>query len=166
MVTPQDILDADNGIDLHCPEFDDGNVTREHLEVDSNFHVRVPTDASYAADQMFRRSDLGSIVFINGGPMDWCATRMTGIADSSFNAEHCGVSIGTKQIMVLEPLLNFTGARPVDPLQDCDSTSATQVALNPNKLGAARSLGTRQHLTRCAIAKGNLKLCHGWVGPI
>jgi hypothetical protein len=62
--------------------------------------------------------------------------------------------------MVLEPLLNFTGVRPVDPLQDCDSTSATQVALNPNKLGAARSLGIRQHLTRYAIAKGNLKLCY------
>jgi hypothetical protein len=160
MVTPKDTLEADDGIDLYCPEIDDGTIPPETLTIDPNFHIRVPTDASYAADQMSRRSDLASIVFINGGPVDWCATRMTGIADSSFNAECCAMSIGTKQVMVLEPLLQFTGVQPMDPLQDCDSTSATQVALNPHKLGASRSLGIRQHLTRYAIAKGKLKLCY------
>ena len=160
LVTPKDILEADDGIDLYCPEIDDGTIPQEDMTVDNNFHIRVPTDASYAADQMSRRSDLASIVFINGGPVDWCATRMTGIADSSFNAEYCAMSIGTKQIMVLEPLLQFTGVKPMDPLQDCDSTSATQVALNPHKLGASRSLSIRQHLTRYAIAKGNLRLCY------
>ena len=52
------------------------------------------------------------------------------------------------------------GIQPMVPIQYCDSTSATQVARNPHKLGAARSLGIRAHATRYAISQSKLILLY------
>ena len=160
VVTPHDILDADDGIDVYAPDFDDDAELPEWITPDPRFKLVIPTDASYAADQMSRRSDLGYQIFLNNGPVDWEALRMVGIADSSFNVEYCAMSIGTKKTMPIKTVLNFMGIQPSVPVQYCDSTSATQVARNPHKLGAARSLGIREHSTRYAISKGQLTLCY------
>ena len=101
---------------------------------------------------------LGGIITINGGPVGWFSVLMKGIADSSFNAEYCSMSMGTKSSLVILPMLEFMGIRPPPAVQYCDSTSAKQVAINPKTLGAARSLGIRMHTTRYAIAKSNLQL--------
>ena len=83
---------------------------------------------------------------------------MMGIADSSFAAEYCGMSMGTKRTRIISEILRFMGIRHPPPIQYCDSTSATQVARNPSSIGAARSLGIRMHTTRYAIAKEGLIL--------
>ena len=152
-MTPKDILDADLGIDVYAPEDDMGFSDVEPMTIDPNFRVTIPTDASYAADQVSRRSDLGGMVCINGAPVDWFAILMSGIADSSFNAEYCAMSLGTKRGLIALVLLQFMGILPAPPTQFCDSSSAVQAVQNPHSLGAARSLGIRQHGTRYAIAK-------------
>jgi hypothetical protein len=159
MVTPNDILEEDDGIDIYIPDSDEILDVPEHFEIDHAFEVTVPTDASYAPDQMSRRSDLGTMVCLNGGPIDWSALRMTGIADSSFNAEYCAMSMGTKRTIPVSEMLRFMGIQHPPVIQYCDSiTSATQVARNPHRMGAARSLGIRMHATRYAIAHDNLIL--------
>ena len=160
IITPNDILLHDDGIDVYAPDFDDIQSEPELLPPDPRFTLTIPTDASYAADQMSRRSDLGYIIFVNGGPVDWGSIRMAGIADSSFNAEYCAMSMGTKKTIPVQVLLNFMGIEPPTPTQYCDSTSATMVARNPHRLGAARSLGIREHATRFAISKSKLYLCY------
>ena len=158
IVTPEDILNADDGIDVYVPDQDDRSPDDEELAVDENFVIETATDASYAAEESSRRSMLGGIVFVNGGPVDWFAILMKGIAESSFSSEYCSMSMGTKSTLLIWPIMNFMGIQPPCPIQYCDSTSAKQVALNPRTLGAARSLGIRMHSTRYAIAKSNLKL--------
>ena len=128
------------------------------MTIDTAFTITTATNASYAADDSSRRSMLGGIVFLNGGPIEWYSVLMKGIADSSFNAEYCSMSMGTKSTLVILPMLEFMGIRPPPTIQYCDSTSAKQVAANPKALGAARSLGIRMHTTRYAIAKSNLQL--------
>ena len=70
------------------------------------------------------------------------------------------MSIGTKKTMPIKAVLNFMGIQTSVPVQYCDSTSATQVARNPHKLGAARSLGIRAHGFRYGISKSQLTLCY------
>ena len=160
IITPNDILLQDDGIDVYQPDFDDEVTSPEMLPQDARFQLTIPTDASYAADQMSRRSDMGYIIFLNGGPVDWGSIRMCGIADSSFNAEYCAMSMGTKKTIPVQVILNFMGIETPTPVQFCDSTSATMVARNPHRLGAARSLGIREHATRFAISKSKLDLCY------
>jgi hypothetical protein len=158
ILTPKDIVTEDDGVDIYLPDDDDQAVQAEFFEIDPNFQITVPTDASYAPDQMSRRSDLGTMVCLNGGPIDWSALRMNGIADSSFNAEYCAMSMGTKRTIPVSEMLRFMGIQHPPVVQYCDSTSATQVARNPHRLGAARSLGIRMHATRYAIAHEDLQL--------
>jgi hypothetical protein len=160
LVTPDDIFREDGNIDVYSPEEEGTSYVPEQMTIDTNFVLEIATDASCAADQMSRRSDLGVIIFINGGPVDWCCMRMSGIADSSCNAEHCAMSIGTKQALIIRELLRFIGVHVGPDTIFCDSTSAMQVARNPHTLGAARSLGIRMHGTRYAVAKLGTKLKH------
>ena len=159
-MSPKEIFSNDGGIDVYEPETDDGCYDPEIMTIDPMFVLEIATDASYAADQMSRRSDLGMIIFICGGPVDWSCIRMTGIADSSCNAEYCAMSIGTKQAIIIRELLRFMGIHFGPDIIFCDSTSAMQVARNPRTLGAARSLSIRMHGTRFAIAKKGTQLKH------
>ena len=160
LVTPKDIFKEDGDIDVYLPEEEGTSYDPEPMTVDTDFVLEIAADASCAADQMSRRSDLGVIIFINGGPVDWYCIRMTGIADSSCNAEYCAMSIGTKQALVIRELLRFIGVHLGPDTIFCDSTSAMQVAKNPHTLGAARSLGIRMHGTRYSIAKKGTELKH------
>jgi hypothetical protein len=160
LVTPKDIFKEDGDIDVYLPEEEGTYYDPEPMTIDTDFVLEIATDASYAADQMSRRSDLGVIIFINGGPVDWHCIRMTGIADSSCNAEYCAMSIGTKQALIIRELLRFIGIHLGPDTIFCDSTSAMQVAKNPHTLGAARSLGIRMHGTRYSIAKKGTELKH------
>ena len=73
LVTPKDILDADDGIDVDVcsPEGGDLFTSKGEMATDDQFFICTPTDASYAADETSRRSDLGLIIFLAGGPVDW-----------------------------------------------------------------------------------------------
>jgi hypothetical protein len=124
LVTPEDIFREDANIDVHAPEEEGTSYVPERMTIDANFVIEIWTDASYAADQMSRRSDLGMIIYINGGPVDWCCIRMTGIADSSCNAEYCAMSIGTKRAIVIREVLRFMGIHIGPDAIFCDSTSA------------------------------------------
>jgi hypothetical protein len=160
VVTAEDILNADHDIDLYIPDQDDDGFAEETMTFDPNFCIFIPTDASYATEKLSRRSDLGVIVRINGGPADWAALRMVGIAGSSFSAECVGMSLGTKRSISIINILRFMGINPGPVAQCCDSTSAAQVARNPHDLGASRNLGIKAHTTRCAIAHQDLQLVY------
>jgi hypothetical protein len=128
------------------------------FQEDPNFRVKIWNDATYAADRASRRSDIGFGVFMNGGPIVWNQLKLQGVADSSFSAEYCGCSAGTKAAIPITEELRFMGIQPRPTGQYCDSTSAVQIARNPNNLGAARSLGIRLHTIRYAIAHQGLQL--------
>ena len=81
---------------------------------------------------------------------------MDGVADSSFPAEYCALSVGTKCTLPIIEILRFMGINPPPVAQYCDSTAAKQVALNPKSFGVARTLGIRMHVTRYAIATQGL----------
>jgi hypothetical protein len=159
IVTAKDILESDDGLDVHLPE-DFEHPDPENFTIDPQFFINVWTDASYAADTTGagRRSDMGHVIFLNNGPVDWDCIRMNGVADSSFAAGCCGASRGTKRELSMRNLVNFIGIQPPPAIQHCDSASAMQIAKNPHKLGASRDLAIRMHGTRCAIAHQGLQL--------
>jgi len=158
VVSPEDILAADNDIDVYLPDRDDPSPEAEVIPVDANFGLDNYSDGSYAPAGDSRRSILGAMVRINGGPVTWTSNKMDGIAGSSFEAEYCASSVATKKSISVLNLMNFMGINPKEEVQYCDSTSVKMIALNPNSLGAARSLGIRMHTTRYAIAKRGLDL--------
>jgi hypothetical protein len=158
VVSAEDIMAADGGVDVCQPEFDDPFPTPEDFPVDRNLELDNCSDASYAPDGDSRRSILGSMVRVNGSPTIWSCNKMDGIAGSSFEAECCGCSVCTKQAIPVVNTMNFAGVCPCRESQHADSTSVKTIALNPNSLGAARSLGIRVHSTRCAIARKGLDL--------
>jgi len=165
LITAKDILAADEGLDVYFPE-DFDHPDPENFATDTQFFITVWTDASYAADTTGRRSDMGHVIFLNNGPVDWDSIRMNGVADSSFAAEYCAASRGTKRELSLRNIVNFMGIQPPPAVQYCDSTSATQVAKNPHNLGAARNLAIRMHGIRYAIAHQGLQLKYSTTGDM
>ena len=158
IVTPKDILDADGGIDIYAPDFDDPMPDPEIFVPDMRFQINIYNDGSFAKDRESRRSDIGHILSVNGGPVNWSAIRM-GVAQSSYGAEYIGNNVGTMALYPVVNKLNFMGGiMPAVVDQWCDSTSAKQSAVNPHSLGASRALGIRMHGTRFAISRNHLTL--------
>jgi len=158
IIQPKDIMLADGGIDIYKPDFDDPMPEPESFVPDQRFQINIYNDGSFAKDRESRRSDIGHILSVNGGSINWSAIRM-GVAQSSYGSEYIGNNVGTMALYPVVNKLNFMGGiMPAVVDQWCDSTSAKQSAVNPHSLGASRALGIRMHGTRYAISRKHLNL--------
>ena len=98
------------------------------------------------------RSMSGTIVLINGGPIDWGATRESLLVDSTTAGEYLGYTTAIKRLKYTELRLKFFHIQSVKPYDMyTDSTASKLLACNPNRLGRVRHLAFRNHLVKCYI---------------
>ena len=97
-----------------------------------------------------------TISMVNGAPVSWECSKLTGVARSSTAAEYCGQSVAAVQQEITLRHLEFFGIRPITRVQYVDSTAALQIAENPRRLGASRHLGVRWHYVRHQIFANSL----------
>jgi hypothetical protein len=64
------------------------------------------SDASYADDYYTAHSTIGSLVFMNGGPIMWKSQQLNFVTDSSTHAEYAAIAETTKSIRYGRKLLD------------------------------------------------------------
>jgi hypothetical protein len=87
-------------------------------------HLQVFADSDYAADQS-RRSTMGSVVMMNGGPVCWSSVLGKTVAMSTCEAEVNAAVLATKEALHLKQLLvDLDLSDPLVPLQIGEDNSA------------------------------------------
>jgi len=158
--TKADILDKDFGVNVYEEDPELSEFVDPTIPITSEFEVDCWTDATWAPDIEHARSDMMTVVRVNGVPVFWEVTRISGIADSSNRAEYCGASIGVRRLLGVIQTLRFFGIAVRTPLQYIDSTAAKQLAENPKKMGTTRHLGIKWHFIRYHVQKGDVVLAY------
>jgi hypothetical protein len=96
--TKDDILNADDGYNVHSDDPQLKSFEEEFMPCTPLFHITCWTDASsYAPRGENARIELYFVVQINGAPIAFNPITLTGVADSASAAECCGASVGCKQ---------------------------------------------------------------------
>jgi hypothetical protein len=157
-----DITDADFGVNVYEEDPELSEFVDPTMPITPEFEVDCWADATWAPDNEHARSDMMTVVRINGVPVFWEVARVSGIADSSTRAGHCGASIGVRRLLGVIQIqtLRFFGIAVRTPLQHVDSTAAKQLAENPKKMGATRHLGIKWHFIRHHVQKGDVALAY------
>lgn len=87
-------------------------------------YLQVFADSDYAADQT-RRSTMGSVVMMNGGPISWASVLGKTVAMSTCEAEVNAAVVAAKDALHLKQLLVDLGLyNPLTPLQIGEDNSA------------------------------------------
>jgi len=160
MFTKGDITNADFGVNVYEEDPELSEFVDPTIPVTSEFEVDCWTDATWAPDIEHARSDMMTVVRVNGVSVFWEVVRISGIADSSTRAEYCGSSIGVRRLLGVIQTLRFFGIAVRTPLQYIDSTAAKQLAENPKKMGTTRHLGIKWHFIRYHVQKGDVNLAY------
>jgi len=96
----------------------------KHPLDDGQNHLQVFADSDYAADQS-RRSTMGSIVMMNGGPVTWSSVLGKTVAMSTCEAEVNAAVVAAKDALHLKQLLvDLDLYDPLAPLQIAEDNSA------------------------------------------
>ena len=83
------------------------------------------------------------------------------VVDSSCSAEFVAASIGCKQLLQAENMVQFFGFSCPKPYRFyTDSTACLHIATNPSKLGNVRHLQIRYHLVRCCVSLGDIEMVY------
>jgi hypothetical protein len=80
---------------------------------DSSNLTKIFADSDYAADET-RRSTMGIIVFLNGGPISWTYVLGKTVATSTFEAEINAACVAAKDALLIQRLLFDLGLAPED----------------------------------------------------
>jgi len=85
--------------------------------------------------------------------------KQTVVVDSTCSAEYVAASVGCKQIMHAENMVQFLDFSCAGPYKMyTDSQACLKIATNSAKLGMVRHLEIRYHLVRCLIMSGNITM--------
>jgi hypothetical protein len=82
---------------------------RLEYHVDGSFLAYACSDASWAADQIDRRSRSGIIVFVFGMAVYWASRKQTAVTISSFEGETVSFTDTSKEVLWLRRVLEFLG---------------------------------------------------------
>jgi hypothetical protein len=152
-------LDNDFGVNVYEDEPELSEFVEPSIPVTDQFLVDCWTDATWAPDILHGRSDMMFVIRINGIPVYWGVSRITGIADSSTRAEYCGASVGVRRMLTVIQTLRFLGIA-VTPGEYIDSTASKQLAGNPKKMGTTRHIGIKWHFIRYHVQKRDVDLLY------
>ena len=127
-------------------------------DVNDRFTMVAYSDASFAVGET-KQSISGFIILINGTPILWGSLKQTVVVDSTCSAEYVAASVGCKQIMHAENMVQFLDFSCAGPYKMyTDSQACLKIATNSAKLGMVRHLEIRYHLVRCLIMSGNITM--------
>ncbi len=128
------------------------------LPINSRYRLIIYADASFAVG-VLKQSVSGYVIYLNGTPLLWGSLKQTIVVESSCSAEYVAASIGCKQAIHAENIIQFLGFSCMKPYtMYTDSTACLNIASNPERLGNVRHLSIRYHLVRCYATIGEIKM--------
>lgn len=105
------------------------------------------SDASYAPDINTRRSVLGGLVLLAGGPVCFFSSQYK-VALSSGEAEYCAASETTRDIKWLSTLLDWLKIGPVATELRIDNTAAISLIKNKAINKRSKHIEVQYHFVR------------------
>jgi hypothetical protein len=129
----------------------------------TDYSVRVEgcKDSDWAGDPDSRKSTMGYLFFINGGPVSWAARHQRIVAQSSNEAEYIALSEACKEASWMKQLLNHSFNIPLKSLpMSCDNTGAIALSKNPTLHKKAKHFEVRHHAVRQLVATRVVSINH------
>lgn len=116
-------------------------------------------DADLGGDTDNRRSTLGRVTFMSGGPVLWGSIKPRNIVLSTAEAEYCSQSEGAKDIKFLSNLLTELGlTAPMPFIMKCDNQSAVAMAQRLKSSGRTRHIELKYHYVRQLVSVGLVRM--------
>ena len=115
-------------------------------------------DANYAGDLDDRRSTMGYVFTLTGGPICWRSMIQSTVAMSTTEAEYLATAEATKEALWLTRLVKELGIQQVGVPLYCDSQSAIYLAKNQMYHARTKHIDVRFHKIRELVAIGELLL--------
>jgi hypothetical protein len=132
-------------------------------EGELGMELRGYTDSDFAADTDNRRSISGFCFLLHGACVHWQSKQQSLIARSTHQAEYIGMANASYEISYLRKLLSdlteFHGA-PTTLYADNQGAIDTATSPNADRSPRTKHIDIRYHITREALANGELRLEH------
>jgi hypothetical protein len=126
---------------------------RKPKDFDGKVEIKAFVDSDWAGCIDTRRSTIGFIVQIAGGPVSWKSKTMKTIAQSSCEAEFMGLTEVCKELMWLCNFLDELGIPYHTPKIYCDSQSAIHWSQDPIEHARNKHMEVKYYYVRdCAAA--------------
>lgn len=117
------------------------------------------SDSDFAADQDTRRSQLGFIYLLNGGPVSWTSTQQKSVSVSTTEAEYVALSEASKEAIWLRRLLSDMGKTQENPtILWGDNQGANKLVRNPEFHKRSKHIDVRYHFVREKEQEGEIKV--------
>jgi len=116
-------------------------------------------DVDWAGDTGTRRSHMGHILMMNGGPISWKSRRQDNVSLSTFKAEFvAAVQTGQEAIYLRETLPDFRYSQTKATLLYEDNFACIAMSENPARRKFSRHIDIKQYFVRELVLAGVLKL--------
>jgi hypothetical protein len=116
-------------------------------------------DADYAGDLETRRSTLGEVFMMSGGPVSWSSEKQATVALSTVEAEYVALTCSAKQAMWMHSFLGLLTMPQQKPaVLHCDNMGATLLAKNAKGHARVKHIDIREHYIRECIADGDIEI--------
>lgn len=128
-----------------------------YKKTDKNSDLLGYSDVDYAGDLETRRSTLGYIFLLSGGPVSWCSQRQKSVALSTTEAEYVAASMASRELIWIQQLLHdiqnsCTGATGLM----IDNQSAIKLVKNPEFHKRSKHIDIHYHFIREKLLEGKL----------
>jgi len=116
-------------------------------------------DADWAGDTDTRRSHMGYILMMNGGPISWKSPRQDNVSLSTSEAEFVAASLAGQEVIYLrETLTDFGYSQPKVTLLYEDTLACVAMSENPVRRKFSRHIDIHKYYLRELVLNGFLKL--------
>jgi hypothetical protein len=116
-------------------------------------------NASYASDSEERKSIIGYVIFMGGGPVIWRSHRQSLITKASEAAEYVATSEAINDLIWIRNFLTELGEMPEGLITMLtDSTAAKKWAENTAMVPQQRHIQLQYYAVKREIAKGRIRL--------
>ena len=123
-------------------------------------------DGDYAKDRQDRKSTMGTIFLLGGGPISWSSRKQRSVSTSITEAEYMAVSSGAKQALWLSQLLRdmgfpeCVGSSPWTMQLFGDNTGSLDLVKNPCLHERSKHIDVAHHFVRDLQRRGRLQVTY------
>ena len=125
---------------------------------DGRVEIKAFVDSDWAGCVDTRRSTIGFIIQIAGGPISWKSKTMKTIAQSSCEAEFMGLTEVCKELMWLCNFLEELGIPFHTPKIYCDSQSAIHWSEDPIEHARNKHMEVKYYYVRDCVTDGKVRI--------
>lgn len=120
--------------------------------------VDLYADASFAPEEHERRSRSGTVVCVNGAPVDWCSSLQALQAHSTAEAEYIAMADGARRARFIHQLLTEMGQHPAGPITLYEDNQTAKRIAEEITTKRSKHIDVKYHFVRTLVATNQIKV--------